>query len=93
MHLVFKESYQLLNNQKARQSYFHSNFSPNPTPAVTDNNKQQTTETDQPKVELKTKDNDATKDEGETEDAKELAENIKEAVSKEMQMSKLKHFR
>ena len=58
------------------------NFSPNPTPAVTDNNKQQTTETDQPKVELKTKDNDATKNEGETEDAKELAENIKEAVSK-----------
>ena len=57
------------------------NFSPNPTPAVTDNNKQQTTETDQPKVELKTKDNDATKDEGETEDAKELAENIKDAVS------------
>ena len=58
------------------------NFSPNPTPAVTDNNKQQTTETDQPKVELKTKDNDAAKDEGETEDAKELAENIKDAVSK-----------
>ena len=58
------------------------NFSPNPTPSVTDNNKQQTTETDQPKVELKTKDNDATKDDGETEDAKELAENIKDAVSK-----------
>jgi len=58
------------------------NFSPNPTPAVTDNNQQQTTETDQKEVELKTKDNDATKDEGETEDAKELAENIKDAVSK-----------
>ena len=57
------------------------NFSPNPTPAVTDNNQQQTTETDQKEVELKTKDNDATKDEGETEDAKELAENIKDAVS------------
>ena len=28
------------------------NFSPNPTPAVQDNLKQQTTETDQPKVEL-----------------------------------------
>ena len=57
------------------------NFSPNPTPSVTDNNKQQTTETDQPKVELKTKDNDATKDDGETENAKELAQNIMEAVS------------
>ena len=57
------------------------NFSPNPTPAVTDNNQQQTTETDQKEVELKTKDNDATKDDGETEDAKELAENIKDAVS------------
>ena len=48
---------------------------------MTDNNKQQTTETDQPKVELKTKDNDATKDDGETENAKELAQNIMEAVS------------
>ena len=57
------------------------NFSPNPTPSVTDNNKQQTTETDQLKVELKTKDNDATKDDGETENAKELAQNIMEAVS------------
>ena len=57
------------------------NFSPNPTPAVTDNNQQQTTETDPKEVELKTKDNDATKDDGETEDAKELAENIKDAVS------------
>ena len=68
------------------------NFSPNPTPSVTDNNKQQTTETDQPKVELKTKDNDATKDDGETEDAKELAENIKKMqFLKVMQMFKLKH--
>ena len=50
------------------------NFSPNPTPSVTDNNKQQTTETDQKEVELKTKDNDATKDDGENEDAKELAQ-------------------
>ena len=57
------------------------NFSPNPTPAVTDNNKQQTTETDQPEVELKTKDNDSTKDDGDTESARELAENIKDAVS------------
>ena len=58
------------------------NFSPNPTPAVTDNNKQQTTETDQPEVELKTKDNDSTKDDGDTESARELAENNKDAVSK-----------
>ncbi len=57
------------------------NFSPNPTPSVTDNNKQQTTETDQPEVELKTKDNDSTKDDGDTESARELAENIKDAVS------------
>ena len=57
------------------------NFSPNPTPAVTDNNKQQTTEKDQPEVELKTKDNDSTKDDGDTESARELAENIKDAVS------------
>merc|ERR1711991_307639 len=45
-------------------------FSPNPTPSVQDNLKQQTTETDQPKVELQTKQEDNTKDEGETEDAK-----------------------
>ena len=57
-------------------------FSPNPTPSVQENLKQQTTETDQPKVELKTKDQDRTKDDGENEDAKELAENIKEAISK-----------
>ena len=31
------------------------NFSPNPTPAVQENLKQQTTEVDQPKVELQTK--------------------------------------
>ncbi len=58
------------------------NFSPNPTPAVQDNLKQQTTETDQPKVELQTKTQDNTKDDGENEDAKELAENIKEAISR-----------
>ena len=57
-------------------------FSPNPTPSVQENLKQQTTETDQPKVELKTKDQDRTKDDGENEDAKELAENIKEAISR-----------
>ena len=57
-------------------------FSPNPTPSVQENLKQQTTETDQPKVELKTKDQDKTKDDGENEDAKELAENIKEAISR-----------
>ena len=44
---------------------------------MTDNNQQQTTETDQKEVELKTKDNDSTKDEGETEDAKELVKILK----------------
>ena len=44
--------------------------------------KQQTTETDQPKVELQTKKQDNTKDDGENEDAKELAENIKDAISR-----------
>ena len=58
------------------------NFSPNPTPAVQDNLKQQTTETDQPKVELQTKQEDNTKDDGETEDAKELAKNIQEAIAR-----------
>ena len=58
------------------------NFSPNPTPAVQDNLKQQTTETDQPKVELQTKQEDSTKDDGETEDAKELAKNIEEAIAR-----------
>ena len=58
------------------------NLSPNPTPAVQDNLKQQTTETDQPKVELQTKTQDNTKDDGENEEAKELAENIKEAISR-----------
>ena len=81
MLLEFKELFLQLNNPKGT-TILSLNFSPNPTPSVTDNNKQQTTETDQPKVELKTKDNDATKDDGETEDAKELAENIKDAVSK-----------
>ena len=58
------------------------NFSPNPTPAVQENLKQQTTETDQSKVELQTKNQDKTKDDGENEDAKELAENIKDAISR-----------
>ncbi len=58
------------------------NFSPNPTPAVQENLKQQTTETDQPKVELKTKDQDSTKDDGENEEAKELAKNIQEAIAR-----------
>ena len=58
------------------------NFSPNPTPAVQDNLKQQTTETDQPKVELQTKQEENTKDDGETEDAKELAKNIQEAIAR-----------
>ena len=48
------------------------NFSPNPTPAVQENLKQQTTETDQANVELKTKTEDKTKDDGENEAAKEL---------------------
>ena len=58
------------------------NFSPNPTPAVQENLKQQTTETDQPKVELQTKTEENTKDDGETEDAKELAKNIQEAIAR-----------
>ena len=58
------------------------NFSPNPTPAVQENLKQQTTETDQPKVELQTKKEDNTKDDGENEDAKELAKNIQEAIAR-----------
>ena len=58
------------------------NFSPNPTPAVQENLKQQTTETDQANVELKTKTEDKTKDDGENEAAKELAENIKDAISR-----------
>ena len=58
------------------------NFSPNPTPAVQENLKQQTTETDQPKVELQTKQEDNTKDDGETDDAKELAKNIQEAIAR-----------
>ena len=57
-------------------------FSPNPTPSVQENLKQQTTETDQPKVELQTKKQENTKDDGENEDAKELAENIKDAISR-----------
>ena len=58
------------------------NFSPNPTPAVQENLKQQTTETDQPKVELQTKTEENTKDDGETEDAKELAKNIQDAIAR-----------
>tara|TARA_A100001015_G_scaffold191824_2_gene213776 strand:+ start:6642 stop:7847 length:1206 start_codon:yes stop_codon:yes gene_type:complete len=63
------------------------NFSPNPTPAIQENLKQQTTETDQTYVELKTKTNDATKNEGEEDSgenkqAQELAENIKDAIAR-----------
>ncbi len=58
------------------------NFSPNPTPAVQDNLKQQTTEVDQPKVELQTKQEENTKDDGENDEAKELAKNIQEAIAK-----------
>ena len=58
------------------------NFSPNPTPAVTKNMTQQTTETDQPNVELKAKTQDATKDEGKDEEATELAKNIKDAIAR-----------
>ncbi len=57
-------------------------FSPNPTPAVQENLVQQTTETDQAKVELQTKTEDQTKNDGENEDAKELANNIKDAISR-----------
>ena len=56
------------------------NFSPNPTPSVQENLKQQTTETDQANVELQTKTEDKTKDDGENEAAKELAQNIKDAI-------------
>ena len=58
------------------------NFSPNPTPAITENLKQQTTETDQPEVELKTKTQDAIEGEGENKEAKELAENLKNAIAR-----------
>ena len=58
------------------------NFSPNPTPSVQENLKQQTTETDQANVELQTKTEDKTKDDGENEAAKELAQNIKDAISR-----------
>ena len=58
------------------------NFSPNPTPAITENLKQQTTETDQPKVELKTKTQDAIEGEGDNKEAKELAENLKNAIAR-----------
>ncbi len=58
------------------------NFSPNPTPAITENMKQQTTETDQPQVELKTKTQDAIKGEGENKEAKELAQNLKDAIAR-----------
>ncbi len=57
-------------------------FSPNPTPAVQENLKQQTTETDQPKVELKTKTQDNTKNDGENEEAMELAKNLKDAIAR-----------
>ncbi|PPR42264.1 MAG: hypothetical protein CFH30_00638 [Alphaproteobacteria bacterium MarineAlpha8_Bin1] len=58
------------------------NFSPNPTPSVQENLTQQTTQTDQPKVELQTKKDDASKDDAENEDAKELAKNIQEAIAR-----------
>jgi len=58
------------------------NFSPNPTPSVQENLKQQTTETDQPKVELQTKKDDASKDDAENEDAEELAKNLQEAIQR-----------
>ena len=58
------------------------NFSPNPTPAVQENLVQQTTETDQKNVELKTKTEDKTKDDGENDNAKELAQNIKDAIAR-----------
>ncbi len=57
------------------------NFSPNPTPSVTENLKQQTTETDQKNVELKTKTKDSIEGEGENKEAKELAQNIKDAIA------------
>ena len=58
------------------------NFSPNPTPSVQENLKQQTTETDQPKVEQQTNKDTASKDDAKNEDAEELAKNIKEAIQR-----------
>ena len=65
------------------------NFSPNPTPSVQENLKQQTTETDQPKVELQTKKDDASKDDAENEDAEELAKNLQEAIQRGIYKLKL----
>ena len=63
------------------------NFSPNPTPAVQENLKQQTTEVDQPKVELQTKKEDNTKDDGENEEAKELIKKLEKDSGLSMEES------
>ena len=57
------------------------NFSPNPTPSVQENLKQQTTETDQPKVEQQTNKDTASKDDAKNEDAEELAKRLPSSTS------------
>ena len=54
------------------------NFSPSPSPSVTENVTQQTTLEEKPELDLQTK----TKDEDFSEDSKKLAESIKEAVAR-----------
>ncbi len=54
------------------------NFSPSPSPSVTENVTQQTTLEEKPELDLQTK----TKDEDFSDDSKKLAESIKEAVAR-----------
>ena len=54
------------------------NFSPSPSPSVTENVTQQTTLEEKPELDIQTK----TKDEDFSEDSKKLAESIKEAVAR-----------
>ncbi|MDC3024392.1 OmpA family protein [Alphaproteobacteria bacterium] len=54
------------------------NFSPSPSPSVTENISQQTTLEEKPELDIQTK----TKDEDFSEDTKKLAESIKEAVAR-----------
>jgi chemotaxis protein MotB len=53
-HLVYRKWFLLLNNQKV-PTVISLNFSPNPTPAVTETLRQQTTELQKPELELQTK--------------------------------------
>ena len=54
------------------------NFSPSPSPSITENVTQQTTLEEKPELDIQTK----TKDEDFSEDSKKLAESIKEAVAR-----------